>query len=149
MNDASTPLAGRVLLAVLVAALLVGTVAAVYTLSTADRSGEYTEFYVLGPGGEAGSYPTELFVDETATVEVGVVNHFDDGRTYTVVLEVDNRTEATRSVRLEPDQQWREQLSFAPSSPGRKDVRISLYEGRDASGSPDDVLYFTTRVTER
>lgn len=149
MNNTSTPLAGRVLLAVLVATLLVGTAAAVYTLGTADRSGEYTEFYVLGSGGEAGGYPTELFVNETATVEVGVVNHFDAERTYTVVLELDNRTETTRTIRLDPGREWRDRLSFAPPSPGEKRVRISLYEDDDASGSPDDVLYFTTRVTTR
>ncbi|QSG07092.1 DUF1616 domain-containing protein [Halapricum desulfuricans] len=149
MDDTQTPLAGRALLVGLTVALLVGTAAGVYTLGTADRSGEYTEFYVLGPGGEAGGYPTELFVNETATVEVGVVNHFDAERTYTVTLELDNRTEVTRSIRLGPDREWRERLSFAPSSPGSKQVRISLYEGRTASDTPDDVLQFTTRVSAR
>ncbi|MCU4718207.1 DUF1616 domain-containing protein [Halapricum hydrolyticum] len=149
MNDTSTPLVGRASLAVLVAVLLVGTAAAIYTLGTADRSGEYTEFYVLGPGGEAGGYPADLFVNETATIEVGVVNHFDAERTYTVVLELGNRTETTRTIRLGSGQKWRDRLSFAPSSPGEKRVRVLLYEGDDASGPPVDVLYFTTRVTTR
>jgi len=51
----------------------VGTIA--YVVLT-PRSGEtFTEFYILGPGGRASSYPTKLTVKETGRVIIGVASH--------------------------------------------------------------------------
>jgi len=40
------------------------------------RLGEtFTEFYILGPGGNASCYPTNLTVNETGGVILGLMNH--------------------------------------------------------------------------
>jgi uncharacterized membrane protein len=52
-----------------------------------SRVGEtFTEFYVLGPGGKAESYPRRLMVGEPSQVIVGVINH--EGHTASYRVEV-------------------------------------------------------------
>src|SRR5438445_1235429 len=42
----------------------------------APRPGEtFTEFYILGPGGNASGYPTNLTPSQPGTVIIGVINH--------------------------------------------------------------------------
>ena len=49
------------------------------------RPGEtFTEFYVLGPGGNASGYPTTLNVSQPATVILGVSNHESASVNYTI-----------------------------------------------------------------
>ena len=50
-----------------------GTLA--YVVMTPRPGATFTEFYILGPGGNASGYPTNLTVNETGGVILGVVNH--------------------------------------------------------------------------
>ena len=53
------------------------------------RPGEtFTEFYILGPGGNASGYPTNLTVNETGGVIIGVVNHEAAAAIYTVRVDL-------------------------------------------------------------
>jgi len=73
-----------------------GTIAYVILM---PRPGEtFTEFYILGPGGNASDYPKNLSVNETGGVIIGVVNHEASTVNYTVRVDlvgvrlVDNAT---------------------------------------------------------
>src|SRR5439155_11679809 len=53
------------------------------------RPGErFTEFYILGPSGNASSYPTNRTVNETGSVIIGVVNHESATVKYTVRVDL-------------------------------------------------------------
>jgi uncharacterized membrane protein len=53
------------------------------------RPGErFTEFYLLGPGGNASGYPTNLTVNRPGTVILGVVNHESAKVNYTVRVDL-------------------------------------------------------------
>jgi len=60
----------------------VGTLA--YVVITPRNGERFTEFYLLGPGGNASGYPTRLNVSEPGTVIIGVVNHEFARANYTV-----------------------------------------------------------------
>jgi uncharacterized membrane protein len=57
---------------------------------TPKEGEKFTEFYILGPGGKAYDYPTEVRAKENSTVIVGVVNHEYRLTNYTLQIEVNN-----------------------------------------------------------
>ena len=76
--------------------LIIAIVASIGTLVyvvTHPKPGEaFTEFYILGPKGKAADYPTELFVNETGKVIIGIVNHEHRNVTYYVEIWLVNLT---------------------------------------------------------
>lgn len=114
---------------------------------------QYTEFYVLGPDGEADGYPSNLTVDETGTVLVGVENHEQQTTSYTVVVREVNSTTVllSRSITLANRGDWQKEVAFAFSSTGRKQVVLELYRGSepDTTGDPYRTLRLYITVTEQ
>lgn len=109
----------------------------------------YTEFYILGPEGNASNYPTNLSVGEEGTVIVGLVNHEGESQTYTVTVVTENTSLAERRVTLAHEDGWEERVSFTLSHPGRHRVQFLLYKGSDPStaGQPDEFLRLWVTVT--
>lgn len=124
-------------------AVLVSAAGVVYvSANPAPDTDPYSEFYVLGPGGNASDYPTDLTVGEEATVVAGVTNHEYDDVTYTVVAELDGRTVATRSETIADGETWELPVSFTAQSPDAERLQLSLYEGADpdTTAEPDQTL---------
>src|SRR5437879_9320934 len=73
-------------------ALALGVAIAEATLAyvfLVPRAGEtFTEFYILGPGGNASGYPTNLTPSQPGTVIIGVINHEAATADYTVRVDL-------------------------------------------------------------
>ena len=67
-------------------AVAVGTLA--YVVTTPRHGEPFTEFYLLGPGGNASGYPTSLNVSQSGSIIVGVVNHESGTVSYTVRIDL-------------------------------------------------------------
>ncbi len=101
----------RALTVILIIAILtsIGTLAYVVTH---PKPGEaFTEFYILGPGGKAADYPTDLFAGENGTVIIGIVNHEHRNVTYYVQIWLvnltwDNSTNTTIIHEMYPMPGW-------------------------------------------
>jgi uncharacterized membrane protein len=65
----------RVLTIILVIAILSSVVSLAYVVAIPRQGEKFTEFYILGPGGNATGYPHNLTVGQNASVIVGIVNH--------------------------------------------------------------------------
>ncbi len=65
----------RILSVLLALSVLFSVAAVAYVIVTPKQGEKFTEFYILGPGGMADGYPTELEPGEQGQVIVGVVNH--------------------------------------------------------------------------
>lgn len=127
----------RALTWVLALALLASVAGVIYLAVTPQETTEpYTEFYILGPGGNASGYPTNLTVGETGTVIVGITNHEHDRTSYTLVLELANETIDRRTVTVSDEATWEQRISFAPTEPGRQRLRFLLYRGSAPGGEP-------------
>lgn len=127
----------RVLTWVLAAALVASMVAVVaIALNPPDTTDPYTEFYVLGPSGNASGYPTNVSVGGSGEVIVGVSNHEDRAVTYRVVVTWNGQATKQRSVRVADGatEEFRVRLQ-APAEPGRYRVRFLLFEG-EPGGEP-------------
>lgn len=140
----------RVIWGVLALVVVISLVGVAYIALTPQATTDpYTEFYVLGPDGEASGYPTNLTVEETGTVIVGITNHEQESVTYTVLLRLDNETSASRVVTVDQGRTWENRFSFTPESEGEKKLRIVLYKGQspDTTRKPYRELWLLVNVT--
>lgn len=135
----------RVVTVVLLALLAISLVAVIYlAVNPIQTTDPYTEFYLLGPDGNASNYPTQLEPGEEGTVIVGITNHEAEEVTYHLRVVARNRTLATRSPSLANEETWEEEVSFRLEESGQYRVRFLLYKTppSDPPGEP----YLTTRL---
>lgn len=123
----------------------------VYVATTPGPGEQFTEFFILGPGGKAGSYPTDLNVSEEGTVIIGVVNHEFDRLDYTVITDrvevvvVRNETGgfnetvevgspitmAWFNLTLDHESNWTLPYAFSIDAPGLWKLRLLLFRDGD------------------
>ena len=128
-------------LTVLVVVSLIGVV---YMASTdQERTGPYTEFYLLDSEGNTADYPDDLSSGETATVIAGIGNYEHETTTYTVAFVLEERT-----VTVDNRETWEEEMSFAIDDPGEHEVEVLLFLGEDVEGEPYRDLTLQVTVEE-
>lgn len=128
---------------------LVGSIAAVgaIAINPPETTEPYTEFYLLGPDGNATDYPTKLATGESGNVIVGISNHEHRPVEYTLQVTWNGSVTAKRTFTVQNEVTIKERVSItAPGSPGRYRVRFDLYKG-GLEGDPD--LYGRLWVTVR
>lgn len=76
----------KLLTIVLVISILSSVIALVYVVAVPREGESFTEFYILGPGGNATGYPRNLTVGQDASVIIGIANHEHRTVDYTVEL---------------------------------------------------------------
>ena len=127
----------KALSAVLVISILAAISVLGYVLATPKVGEKFTEFYVLGPGGEASGYPTEISVGEEASVILGIVNHEQEETSYLIEIVIGGTSyNETSPLNLANDEKWENQVSFQVDKPGNdqkiefllfKDGQIDIY----------------------
>ena len=80
----------KALTVILILSIIASIAALAYVVVTPKEGEKFTEFYILGPGGKAYAYPTEVRAGENSTVIVGVVNHEYRRTNYTMEIQVNN-----------------------------------------------------------
>ena len=121
----------KALSAVLVISILAAISVLGYVLATPKVGEKFTEFYVLGPGGEASGYPTEISAGEEASVILGIVNHEQEKASYLVEIVVDGVSHSEKGpLNLENGEKWESQVTFQVDKPGN-DQRIEFLLFKD------------------
>lgn len=133
------------LLGLLLAALIGVAYIAVNPPITTDP---YTEFYILGPEGNASDYPANLSVGEVGRVIVGISNHEHETVTYRLVVAWNVTVVHEIRIRV-PDAKTEERRLAvrAPDNPGTYRLRFLLYRGQ-AIGDPYRSLRLMVTVRE-
>ena len=121
-----------IILVIFLTIVLLGTIATAYYFITMPKEGEaFTEFYVLGPGGEASGYPAEISVGEEASVILGIVNHEQEKTSYLVEIVIDGVNHSEKGpLNLENNTKWESQVTFQVDKPGN-DQRIEFFLFKD------------------
>jgi uncharacterized membrane protein len=134
------------LLSVLVMISILGATGMLgYYLASQKVGEKFTEFYVLGPEGEASDYPKEISVGDEASIILGIINHEYGEATYLVEIMVDDEPipvsfsgdtlEYIGPITLAHEEKWEYEIGFAPNHVGdNQKVEFILYE--------DDTPYF-------
>ncbi|MGA9080019.1 MAG: DUF1616 domain-containing protein [Halobacteriota archaeon] len=136
----------KTLVLVLLFVLVASLVATGYLVS-APIGGAYSELYLLGSGGKASDYPTNLTVNQTANVTVGVVNHENANANYTLVVTLDNATLSSRSFTLANSEQWQNSVAVTPDRIGQ-DMKLSFLLYEDDNSAPLQTTHLWVNVTQ-
>jgi uncharacterized membrane protein len=131
------------LLGLLLVLALAGLGVGAYFLATSSTgSEEFTEFYVLGPGGKAEGYPREVDVGDIFTLILGVVNHEGEEASYRLQATIAGRLAASMDgPQLANKERWESPLALIATQPGSdQKVEFVLYKGKD------DVPYRTLHL---
>lgn len=130
-------------LTVVLAIILVAAIFGVILIVVLPQPSEpFTQLFLLGPGGKASGYPTNLSVGQTGNVTVGVINNENTNANYTLVVTLGNASVASRSFSLANNGQWENSISFAPTHSGiGQNLNFSLYKGSDPNVYRSVYLY--------
>ena len=126
----------RALSMVLALAITGAVVTLVYVIATPKVGERFTEFYILGTGGKAEGYPSELGPGESGEVILGIVNHEQEEMPYRVEVTLDGGDElrlwlaeekgaaaADGSIAVEAlahEEKWEGNVLFEPLKTGER-----------------------------
>ena len=132
----------------LVASVLVAAGTFIDVVSTPSSGERFTEFYILGPGGDASNYPTNLTANEIGGVIIGVVNHEAATVNYRILVDlvgvriaynttaglnetvdVNRTTWSIFNFTLANDQNWTQSYNFRINNTGLWKVQFLLFSG--------------------
>lgn len=117
-----------------------------YAVVEPQSERKFTEFYILGPGGEAEKYPQEVTTGEPIALLIGAVNHEHTDVQYHVEIERDNSIEQIANLRLGYEDTWEQPYTFTLSEPGEnRKVRFLLYKEGDSTPYRSLHLWITVR----
>jgi len=124
----------RALTVILLITILVSICLVVYVVMTPKQGEKFTEFYMLGMGGMADEYPTQLTVGEHGKLILGVVNHEYADVLYRLEVKLDGEVIHTEQIDLAHDETWEGPFTFkATAEGGNQKLEPLLYqEGADA-----------------
>ncbi len=135
-------------------ALTIGVVASVaiaggafaYVVLVPRVGQQFTEFYLLGPGGTAAGWPTHLNVSEPASVFIGIINReaasvaytvrvdllgvqfaYDANGTYNHTIVLNGTTWSWLNTTLSDGQSWTHPYGFSIGNPGFWEIQFLLY----------------------
>ena len=112
-------------ISIIMIVLLVAAVGVtVYIIVKPNPSEKFTELYILGTGDKAGNYPTNLSVNETANVTVGIVNHEQVTTTYTMITTLNGETISNKNYTLLNNETRMINYSFMPTEGWKSDINF-------------------------
>ncbi len=128
MNESKT--LDKILTILLIIAIITASALTIYVIITPKKGEEFTEFYILGEGGNASGYPSSLSVGEEGTVIVGVVNHEYEPVAYLFRAEIENETIGERNVQLAHNEtvEFLFTFSFSGGEKGKKKLEFLLFK---------------------
>ncbi len=137
----------RVVTLAIAASIVAAAGAFAYAVLTPPAGERFTEFYLLGPGGNATGYPDHLTVSELAKISIGLVNHEEKTVNYSVRIDlvgiqiVHNATSGyNETVELNRTTMtwfyatvanggsWAQPFTFAIGAPGTWEIEFILYK---------------------
>jgi uncharacterized membrane protein len=122
-------------LSVLLVLFILSTVGSVAYVRAFPKVEKFTEFYILGPDGKAGGYPTDLTVGKQAQVTVAVINHEYATVNYTVQVKMGDYVNSTTGpIALSNGQKWEGPIEFSANMPNQNiEVQFLLFRQGDTS----------------
>ena len=119
----------KILSIILIISIILAISATIYIIVTPKEGEKFTEFYILGAGGKASDYPTNLTIGQSGTIIVGIVNHEYSNVTYNLLVKFNGTTVTSKNITLTNGQKWEEPLTFNASTLGKNQkLELLLYK---------------------
>ena len=121
--------------ALLVLAILAVIGSVTYVMAAPQTAEKFTEFYILGPGGQTSGYPTDLAVGQQGHVTVCVVNNESGTVNYTVQVQTGDYTQSTIGpFSLGNEQVWENPVNLVFTAPHKNlEVQFLLFRQGDTT----------------
>lgn len=128
----------RLISGILMLAILGAAVAMIYAYVSPETGEKFTEFYILGSGGESADYTKEMVVGEVGSIVIGIINREHETASYRVEVTIDGRENTDMGpVILADGEKWEEQKNYIPDRAGsNQKLEFYLYK----NGSPEPYL---------
>ena len=128
----------RILAVILIITILGAIIGLSYTFTRPKPQESFTEFYVLGNGGKATEYPTDLQLGVESSVISVIINHEGKETEYRVrVLLNGEMIKEISPITLDDEQKWESEVTFVPGDVGdNQKLEFLLYK----DNSPDPYL---------
>jgi uncharacterized membrane protein len=148
---ASRGMTAKLLTAILIVSMAASTGLALYIILVPAHHDHFTEFYILGPGGEADNYPAIFDPGEQKPVLVGIANHENAYMTYDLVVALNDSNALTtlyeEKIGLADSKTWEKTVHLKPDRAGsRMRLEFLLYTD-DNRSMPYRDLYLLVNVT--
>ncbi|MEM4615923.1 MAG: DUF1616 domain-containing protein [Archaeoglobaceae archaeon] len=137
----------KALTVALIAALIISFATLIYVILNPRQAESFTEFYILGPKGKASDYPTKLFVNQSASLIIGLVNHEQRTVNYTIeiwlvkasfddrlkiesmqLIDILNVTLEHKPLSEKWEAQWELPYNFSIEKPGKYKIFFLLFK---------------------
>ena len=119
----------KILSVILIISIILAISATIYIIVTPKEGEKFTEFYILGLGGKASDYPTNLTAGQPGKLIVGVVNHEYSNVTYNLLIRFNGTPVTSRNITLVHDQKWEQSITFNATNPGNNQkLELLLYK---------------------
>ncbi len=119
----------RILTVILVISVVASLFMLVYVIVTPKQGEKFTEFYILGTGGKAEGYPTNLTAGKTSAIIVGIVNHEYEPVNYTLQVKINEDVLKELLIQTVHNQTWEQQVNFTPLRTGAGlELQFLLYK---------------------
>lgn len=122
------------LIAILVVVvIIIGGSLLVYIAMNPPRE-QFTELFILDENLKTDNYPTELIVNQSASIYIVAINHEQKTIDYNIVvwLRPENRTDEITSeydFTLNNGREWRQNFNFSINESGLYQLEIEIYKG--------------------
>jgi len=117
-----------------------------FVLAKPEVGERFTEFYLLGPWGEAEGYPTYVLVGQPIRLIVGVINREHEDIQYRLEKDVDGQNaEQLAEIQLAHDETWEEPFAFSLQQPG-EDEKVSFLLYKEGQEEPYRSLHLWISV---
>ena len=114
---------------ILIAIIIAAFIGVIYLMINPSPSEKFTEFYILGPDGKAGNYPSNLTPGENGTVIIGVVNHENANTSYQLTVVFNNNTLKRETFSLKNSEKKEIPFSFNLNQTGNaQKLNFYLYK---------------------
>lgn len=123
----------RTLSILIIIFLIIGLFGVLYIVFTPNEAEKYTEFYLLGQNGKAGSYPTNMTTGEEGNLTIGIINHEYSTTSYQLKIKMNNETLKETDIILKNNEKQEMPFEFTAGPPGQYKLEIDLYKLPDTA----------------
>jgi uncharacterized membrane protein len=118
----------KILSLILILSIIIAISTTAYIIVNPKQGETFTEFYLLGPGGIASDYPTNLTVGQNASVIIGIVNHESKTVNYHLIVSSDGTIMSEQDINIPKGNKIEIPYNFTVSSTGNKKIEFLLYK---------------------
>jgi uncharacterized membrane protein len=156
---------------IMIIAVMSSVIAVAYTVVVPREGERFSDFYILGPGGEAANYPKNLSANQSGQVIIGIANHEKHTVNYTVEVWLSNATETNNvtsvhhlyyldhfntvldNIAVDPVQtwtvQWQQGYDFSINETGQYKIWFFLFLDQQPYDGPRKVDLAGTVASDR